>query len=226
MAACLTGARVGASAAGSCPSWLVLPCPLLRVLAGSLCHATLRLLPLPVGLGVELPGPLSAREGAESVVSSVAKPRCRQSATVLGERTREGAGDVHCHGCSFLQCRPESLEGGLVTHVFLGCSGVVGGRCHAVIQAEAFHQGLSGHQRLRRRLSGPLRRRPAVLGLECWDGCVSRLYCPGAKLRPSAPVLSGAVREPRQTAWCCLRAGPSLQRVLLVQPLHFMSGSV
>lgn len=26
-----------------------------------------------------------------------------------------------------------------------------------------------------------------MLGLECWDGCVSRLYCPGAKLRPSAP---------------------------------------
>ena len=48
----------------------------------SLCHATLWLLPLLVGLVVELPGPLSAREEAESVVPSVAKPRCRQSATL------------------------------------------------------------------------------------------------------------------------------------------------
>ena len=98
--------RVGASAAGSGPCWLVPPCHLLRVLTVSLCHATLRLLPLPVGLVVELLGPLAAREEAESVVPSVAKPRCRQSATLLGEQNQRMPRTDIATACSFFQCQP------------------------------------------------------------------------------------------------------------------------
>ena len=72
----------------------------------SLCHATLWLLPLLVGLVVELPGPLSAREEAESVVPSVAKPRCRQSATLLGEQNQRMPRTYTATACSFFQCQP------------------------------------------------------------------------------------------------------------------------
>lgn len=65
-----------------------------------------------------------------------------------------------------------------------------------------------------------------MLGLECWDGCVSGLCCPGAKLRPRPLCCWVRPREPRQTAWCCLRARPVLQRVLVVQPPRVMNGSV
>ena len=127
------------------------------------------LLPLPVGLVVGLPGPPSAREEAESVVPSVAKPRCRQSATSLGEQAQVRMPMMSLLG-TFLSSVP-ALESHrrVCKESVTGCSGV--GRLLSHCDGGRLScQGLSGRLSLRHRLSGPSRRRPAVMGLECWVG--------------------------------------------------------
>lgn len=150
------------------------PCPLWLLL-------------LPVGLVVGLPGPPSAREEAESVVPSVAKPRCRQSAARLGEQAQVRMPTMSLLG-TFLSSVPASESHRRVCKESVtGCSG--GGwllpRCDG---GRLSRQGLSGRLSLRRRLSG----------LQCWvwsaGGRVSRRHRPGAELRRSAPAQTAGRR--------------------------------
>lgn len=138
------------------------------------------LLPLPVGLVVGLPGPPSAREEAEAVVPSVAKPRCRQSAARLGEQAQVRMLTMSLLG-TFLSSVPASGSHRRVCKESV--TGYSGGgwllpRCDG---------GRLSRLSLRRRLSGSSRG-----GLQCWvwsaGGRVSRRRRPGAELRRSAPA--------------------------------------